>query len=94
MIDQTYLQALQETFPPKDFQYSTEFDSSNVACYAYDEKTKDLMVAFKGGRIYLYSQVPKSIFAYLENSNSKGKAVNAKVVKADFKFRTFKCYVE
>lgn len=52
------------------------------------------MVAFKGGRIYLYSQVPKSIFAYLENSNSKGKAVNAKVVKADFKFRTFKCYVE
>jgi len=54
--------------------------SSNIAAVGYDEGTSTLAVQFTGaqsglaeGRVYHYSDVPRSAFDALRNADSVGK---------------------
>jgi hypothetical protein len=51
-------------------------ESSNLARFKYDDKTRDLTVEFKGGRTYIYSKVPKNLYKGLKQADSKGSFLN------------------
>ena len=84
--DKDYLEILNENFGIK----FTTCESSNIFAYAFklgkDTKTGTLFIAFKVGKIYAYQKVPKEVFANLESAESKGKFVNANIVKESYKF--------
>jgi len=63
----------------------TEIDSSNAHSVGYDKKKKELFVQFRGGAVYMYSDVPESIFIALKEAESFGSMLNAKV-KGVYKF--------
>ena len=51
----------------------TAIQSSNVKGMKYNPSTGELMVAFHGGGIYRYDQVPPNIFKLLEHGNAFAK---------------------
>ena len=48
-------------------------DSSQIAKIGYDGESSKLVVEFKKGGTYSYSDVPPNVFEGLANSDSKGK---------------------
>ena len=50
-----------------------EVESSNIASIGYVSETNGLLVRFKSGNTYTYSDVPKDIYDEFVNSKSKGK---------------------
>jgi hypothetical protein len=51
--------------------------SSAIDRVAYDQATNALSIWFKGGRRYIYSLVPKSLYDELCRASSAGAFVNA-----------------
>lgn len=47
-------------------------DSSNIARYKYEEKTRVLTVEFKNGGTYNYYDVPPAVFEQMKAAPSKG----------------------
>lgn len=60
-------------------------ESSNIEGAGYNNKTKQLWVAFKGNKVYRYDLVPKKLFEELLQAESKGKYLNEHI-KNNFKF--------
>lgn len=60
-------------------------ESSNIAGTGYNNKTKQLWVAFKGNKVYRYDLVPRKLFEELLQAESKGKYLNEHI-KGNFKF--------
>jgi hypothetical protein len=52
-----------------------EVESSNVVSIGYDKRAEELFVEFKGGAIYMYSDVPKEEFDNLMKSESVGNYI-------------------
>ncbi len=48
-------------------------DSSNIARYGYDEKTRVLAVEFKNGGTYNYYDVPQMVYEQMNAASSKGQ---------------------
>lgn len=59
-------------------------ESSNIDSVGYDEKTLDLRVKFKTGKIYEYHLFPIELFNDFSSSESKGKFF-AKNIRPIFK---------
>ena len=47
--------------------------SSNLSAIAYDPRTREMEIEFKGGAVYRYFNVPKRVYTGLLNSGSHGK---------------------
>lgn len=60
-------------------------ESSNIEGTGYNNKTKQLWVAFKGNKVYRYDLVPRRLFEELLQAESKGKYLNEHI-KGNFKF--------
>lgn len=60
-------------------------ESSNIEGAGYNNKTKQLWVAFKGNKVYRYDLVPRKLFEELLQTESKGKYLNEHI-KGNFKF--------
>lgn len=60
-------------------------ESSNIEGAGYNNKTKQLWVAFKGNKVYRYDLVPRKLFEELLQAESKGKYLNENI-KGNFKF--------
>lgn len=58
-------------------------ESSNIEGFGYNSEKKQLWVAFKGNRVYLYDDVPYEICNGLHQAESKGKYL-AKNIKNKF----------
>lgn len=57
-------------------------ESSNLKSAKYDTESKDLIVNFNSGGIYLYSNVPWEIFTKFRMSKSQGKYFNESISKS------------
>jgi hypothetical protein len=64
----------------------SEVVSSNVSEIGYDPETETLEVAFKGGSVYQYHDVPSGVHQELMNSVSIGRHLN-RFVKGVFRVR-------
>jgi hypothetical protein len=62
----------------------TRVSSSNIASVGYDEVSRVLEVEFQDGRIYQYSDVPKSEYLGLMNAASHGKYLNEHIVQGGY----------
>jgi hypothetical protein len=60
-------------------------NSSNVAAYGYDAKSKTLRVEFKTGQAYDYSKVPQKTVNGLALAPSKGSYISKHIVKGPYK---------
>jgi len=60
--------------------------SSNISSIGFDDSSEVLEVSFKGGGVYEYSGVPKSVFEGLQSAQSVGKMLNA-VVKGRYPYK-------
>jgi len=49
------------------------WESSNVVGGAYDASGRNLFIRFKGGRVYVYYDVPVSVWEGIQAAGSKGK---------------------
>ena len=47
-------------------------NSSNIARYKYEEKSRVLTVEFRNGGTYNYYDVPKRVYEQMKVANSKG----------------------
>ena len=54
-------------------------DSSNIEQIGYDGDNMELHVIFKGGALYVYSNVPVQIYEELQGAPSKGSYLNREV---------------
>ena len=63
-----------------------EIQSSNIKRTEFDTETKDLVVEFNNGLIYLYENVPHQIYTQFRLSESQGKFFNSKIAKT-FKYK-------
>jgi hypothetical protein len=54
-------------------------NSSTISEIGYDAQRSVMSVKFKTGAIYEYLEVPQSIYDFVINSESVGKALNAEV---------------
>lgn len=54
-------------------------DSSNIDQIGYDAAQMELHVIFKGGSLYVYSDVPAEVFDELQIAGSKGRYLNLRV---------------
>ena len=53
--------------------------SSNVVAVGYDPNTLTLEVEFKDGAVYLYFDVPETVYQELMRADSIGKFMNANI---------------
>ncbi len=53
--------------------------SSMIERIEYDATTSTLTVAFRNGRVYMYSAVPQDIFEALRSAESVGRCFNSRV---------------
>lgn len=58
--------------------------SSNVAEVGYDPESETLEVAFNGGSVYQYFNVPSTIHAGLMAASSVGRYLNVHIKKAGY----------
>lgn len=63
-----------------------EIQSSNLVKTEYDTETKTLVVEFKGGVKYQYSNVPHQLYTQFRMSPSQGSFFNTKISKT-FKYQ-------
>jgi hypothetical protein len=54
-------------------------DSSALDAAGYDTARRELRVAFKGGRTYVYLDVPPETYEAFLQAESKGRFVNAEI---------------
>lgn len=64
-------------------------ESSNLSSYAYDAKTRELYVKFHEDAVYVYYDVPKSIYDGLTKAKSKGQYHSEYIINS-FKFKRIK----
>lgn len=60
---------------------------SHVEAIKYDDETKSLIITFRGGRQYQYSDVPKDLADGLHQSPSKGSFIHS-YIKNKFTHKT------
>ncbi len=60
-------------------------ESSSIVSEGYDVPTNSLDIEFVGGGVYLYLDVPPSVYAQFRAADSKGGFVNT-VVKKRYRF--------
>lgn len=56
-------------------------ESSNILTFGYNPQDKELWIVFKGEKIYQYKGITKAQYNDLLKAESKGKWVNANIVK-------------
>ena len=61
-------------------------DSSSIASVGYDERSFELDIEYKNGRVYRYAQVPVAAYRLLLRAPSVGQYVN-RVIKPRFEVR-------
>lgn len=81
-----YREALEDYFDGFTFK---EVESSNIQFISYKEKTKMLLIAFKGGKIYAYPHIEPQKYQELTQADSIGKWVNANLVKPQLDFKKY-----
>ena len=81
-----YKEALEDYF--EDFTFK-EVESSNIKFISYNAKTKILLIAFKGGKIYAYPHIEHQMYQELTQSDSVGKWVNSNLVKPKLEFKKY-----
>lgn len=67
----------------------TKADSSNILAYGYDAFNLSLWVLFKRNKLYQYMNITKEALDELELSESKGKWVNANLVKTKKPYKAY-----
>jgi hypothetical protein len=60
-------------------------ESSAVARIGYDAEAEEAYVEYLGGDLYAYQGVPAEVFEALENAESKGTFVNARIKEYPFR---------
>lgn len=60
--------------------------SSHIDLIMFNDTTKNLVIVFKSGSIYKYSDVPTSIFQQISDADSKGKFARQHIYK-DYTFQ-------
>lgn len=60
------------------------YESSNIVASTYDTNTEDLVLIFKSGTQYRYSNVSKSDYMRFEIAESQGKVFNTHIKKYAF----------
>jgi hypothetical protein len=50
--------------------------SSNVDSIGYDESDEELFVKFNNGSMYVYKDVPESVWEDFQNADSKGRFIH------------------
>ena len=78
-----YKEALEDYF--EDFTFK-EVESSNIKFISYNAKTKILLVAFKGGKIYAYPHIEPQKYQELLQADSVG---NSNLVKPQLEFKKY-----
>lgn len=63
-----------------------DVQSSNITSVGYDKENNVLEVRFKGGGLYSYKDVPKSVYDGLMSAESVGKQFTTEVKNAGFKW--------
>ena len=81
-----YKEALEDYF--EDFTFK-EVESSNIKFVSYNEDTKILLIAFKGGKIYAYPHIEPQKYQELIQADSTGKWVNSNLVKPKLEFKKY-----
>ena len=71
----------------KIYEYTSEFESSNIKEFGYIEYYKILIVEFKSAT-YSYSKVPREIFDNMKKAESKGRYFNENIKG---RYEQFKC---
>lgn len=74
------------TFQNLTNMLETVVKSSNIAVVKYDQDREVLIVEFKRGGTYEYSEVPEAIYEELIQAESVGKTFN-EIVRNEFDFR-------
>jgi hypothetical protein len=68
----------------KEEQFKSEivcyFDSSNVLAVKYVDN-KDMAIIYKGGRQYLYENVPRYVFYQIRDCDSQGKKIRQLLIQ-------------
>ena len=64
-------------------------ESSNIVTYGYKESDLSLWVVFKGNKVYQYNGITKVQFQDFQQADSKGKWVNANLVKPKIRFQAY-----
>lgn len=59
-----------------------EIQSSNIRRTEFDTESKELVVEFNNGLIYLYENVPHQIYTQFRMSESQGKFFSSKIAKS------------
>jgi len=65
----------------------TPVSSSNLASVGYDPENMILEIAFHGGSIYQYFNVPESKHEGLMKADSHGKYFDAHIKKVGYRFK-------
>lgn len=63
--------------------------SSNIVGYGYQSKDKALWVIFKGNKVYRYTPIEEAQFKDLMTADSKGKWVNANLIKTKVNYQAY-----
>lgn len=58
---------------------ATNLSSSNLQAVEHDRESGVLTVAFRGGRVYQYDNVPREVFVELLRAPSKGKFLHSRI---------------
>jgi len=58
-----------------------KYKSSNIKSSVYETDTKKLIIEFKGGRRYEYSDVPATTCASLRRAKSQGQYFSKEIAK-------------
>lgn len=62
-----------------------EVESSNINAVGYDQDTKKMVVEFKGGGQYEYTDVPFDVYTDLMDSDSVGQTFH-KTIRGKYEF--------
>lgn len=64
-------------------------ESSNIMGYGYHQEDQALWIVFKGNKVYRYCPVTQAAFKDLQLVKSKGKWVNANLIKTKVKYEAY-----
>lgn len=80
-VEENLVEEVIRVLSPQFEDYVDNFESSNIAAYAYDERSEVLQVDFQSGGRYQYFGVEPSVFTELQECESKGKYISGSVKK-------------
>ena len=74
-------------------------NSSNIEAYSYNSESKELWVLFKKNRanhqwVYVYHNISKDQLDDLQKAESKGKWVNANLIKPGIKYDKYELVIK